>query len=329
MTRAIDPPKRPIWRQRRWQLALVGFVLGVFETAVALLAGLEIRLGDRDATLWVGGFVELSFAVWGYLLGSTLEIRERERLASSRLRSQAERLTQIRARLAESEKLAVLGQLAGTIAHEVRNPLAILRSMTQNLSESVDDEEVDRTCEALIEEMDRLSRVTSSLLDLAKPLSLERSPVGVEEILERTDLLAQQMLAARSIKLTRSGSGSKPVVLEADPDLICQVLLELLSNAAAVSPEGSEVRLESAVLGDLEPSRLELTVVDSGPGVPATERPRIFEPFYTTRSDGHGLGLAVARQIAEAHGGSLGVTPVATGGARFHLRLPMRSEAAG
>ncbi|MEM7584017.1 MAG: ATP-binding protein [Acidobacteriota bacterium] len=327
MADTVNYPKQrglpSLWRQQRWQLAAAGFGIGVLYTLGAWLSGLEISWGGRDVTVWVGGLIEISFAIWGYLLGANLELREREQETSARLRLQTDNISRIRARLAETEKLAALGQVAGTIAHEVRNPLAILRTMTQNLTEAADKDEINATCEMLIDEIDRLSRVTSSLLDLAQPLTLVKSTLGIDEILDRTELLAGQMLANRSITLQRGAASSPEQGLEADPDLICQVLLELLANAADASGEGGVVQLAAETHTDREPPRVELAVTDQGPGIPGSLREKIFEPFYTTRQGGHGLGLAVARQIVEAHGGKLAVTDGPSGGARFQLHLPI------
>ncbi len=326
----LDPAApRPFWRRERWQLAGAGFVLGVLYTALAVAADLEIRLARREVTLLVGALIELSFAAWGFLLGATLEARRRERATAARLQEQTRHLAGIRARLAESEKLASLGELAGAIAHEVRNPLAILRSMSQNLTESVEDREVERTCNLLIEEIDRLSRVTSSLLDLAKPMALQRSRVAVREILERTELLARPMLAARDVTLDALPAPGGEQALEVDPDLVCQVLLELLSNAAEATAAGGSVRLEARVSKEERGGRFDCTVTDDGPGIPESSRDRIFEPFFTTGANGHGLGLAVARRIAEAHGGTLRLAESmraggAHSGASFVLGLPLQ-----
>lgn len=318
------------WRAPRWRYALASFALGVVYTGLALILGFEFRLGDRDVTLFAGGLVEVSFAVFGYLLGSSVEARRRERLAAEQIHRQLEDLAAARAKLAQQEKLASLGQLAGAIAHEVRNPLAILRSLAQNLGETLEPEAVEgrETCGLLLEEIDRLAHVTSTLVSFARPLTLERRRVPAVEIVERTSLLGRQMLSDRALGLTLGGPASQrgaggtrdgsETHLDADPDLLCQVLLGLLENAADASPPGASVELGwSAAEGGVE-----LTVTDRGEGIPEDRRERVFEPFFTTRSGGNGLGLAVARQIVEAHGGEISVDSAPVQGARFRVRLP-------
>ena len=109
-----------------------------------------------------------------------------------------------------------------------------------------------------------------------------------------------------------------------DPDLIAQVLVGLVDNAIEAVPAGGEVRLEARSDG----GQIELSVTDSGPGVPADLRGRVFEPFFTTRAAGIGLGLAIARQIVEAHGGTIQVEQSTSGGARFSVTLPAADRAA-
>jgi signal transduction histidine kinase len=210
-----------------------------------------------------------------------------------------------------------LGQLATAIAHEVRNPLAIMRSAAQGVLEgtATPEPETVRACTFIIDEIDRLSNVVTSLLAFARPLQLRQRRVAVDELLSRTEALAREEYGD-AVRIVRDGSRRIPDV-HGDPDLVCQVLLGLVANAVEASPPGAEVRL-GVCAGD---DAVELAVVDGGPGVAPEVRERIFEPFFTTRERGTGLGLAVARQIVQAHGGTIGVCDEPGGGARFTVRL--------
>ena len=313
----------PWWRRQRWQYAAASFALGVVYTGLATVFGFEFRLAERDVTLWVGGLVEVSFAAFGFVLGVSVESRRREHAAAQQIRRQLEDLAAVRIKLAQQEKLASLGQLAGAVAHEVRNPLAILRSLVQNLEESLGDGEGEgrETCGLLLEEIDRLAHVTSTLVGFARPLTLARRQVSAAHIAERTRLLGGQMLGGRSPGLELVGQEGADVDLEADPDLLCQVLLGLLENAAEASPGGEPIELAWRALA----GGVEFTVTDRGDGIPLDLRERVFEPFFSTRPDGHGLGLAVARQIVEAHGGEIAVDGALEHGSRFRVRLPAAS----
>ena len=319
------PAARKWWRLGGWQIALAGFLLGVLDTYMALEWGLEFRRGDQDATLFVGAFLSISFGLFGLLLGMMLQSRRRERKARRQLQENLERTARIQARLAQTEKLASLGQMASVLAHEVRNPLAIVRSMLQNLSEEPVSEEVRVACDQMIEEIDRLKHVSGSMLRFARPLRLKLNAVMAQEIVERVRLLVRPLLEGRCIDFQVNDSESCPLQIDADADLICQALLGLLSNAAQATAQGGKIQLRCQAAK----SGVEFTVSDDGPGIAEEIRERIFEPFFTTRRDGNGLGLAVARQIVEAHGGRLQADAGRGGGACFRIRLPNREDVRG
>lgn len=322
----FDDSRSPWWRKPRWLYASISFLLGVVYTATAVLLGLEFRLGETDVTWWVGGTIEITFAVFGHLLGLMVESRRGERAAAERSRRQMEELAALQGRLAQLEKLASLGQLAGAVAHEVRNPLAIIRSQAQNLRETFPDETAEwEALEAMIEEIDRLAHVTSSLVSFARPMSLRREPVRVRALLHRAQLLARQLLADQAVEVEPGADGPGDGLVEGDPDLLCQLVLGLLENAARVSPRGGRISVGWRETGQW----VEIVVCDRGPGVPAALRQKIFEPFFTTREDGHGLGLSVARQIVVSHGGEIGVEDAEPEGACFRVRLPRCSAPEG
>jgi signal transduction histidine kinase len=308
----------------RWWGAAAGMLTGLGDAVVLTVFGISFAINGHDATLLVGAYFGCSFAILGFLLGSVFEGRWRDQRAAALIQSQTETINAARARLVQSEKLAALGQLAAAIAHEVRNPLAVIRSAAQGVAESLPDGtgETLRACSFINAEIDRLSSVVTSLLAFARPLQLAPHPVPVRHLFDRALLLAQQELTAKHVVLRRQEPPGLPVV-QADTDLMSQVLLGLLANAAEAVPPHGEVSLEArAVDGGVE-----LAIGDSGPGVPRELRARIFEPFFTTRSRGTGLGLAVARQIVEAHRGRIEVGECAGGGARFTVYLPVAGDA--
>src|SRR5262249_39120955 len=189
---------------------------------------------------------------------------------------------------AESETPAGRGQPGAAIAHGVRNPLAVIRSAAQGLAESraPADVEAERASTFIMAEIDRLANIVNSLLAFARPLHVEPRSVSPDELFDRAVLLATEELRAKHIRLARDESAALPSAW-ADPDLLCQVLLGLLANAAEAVPAGGEITLGACV----SDGAVELAVADSGPGVPQELRERIFEPFFTTRPRGTGLGL--------------------------------------
>jgi len=304
----------------RWWGAGFGLAAGLFDAVLMDAVGIDLGMRGRNMMWLVGLYFGVSFAFLGYLLGVVAAGRRRDRQSSRVIQQQLNDLQQLRARLAQGEKLAALGQLAAAIAHEVRTPLAVMRSASQNLAESVGDSnaEARKSCTFLIAEIDRLSNVVSSLLNFVRPLSLRRQPSRLPEMLARTVQLATADPATGDIRLQQRAEADIPE-LSLDPDLFCQALLGLLANATQAAGPGGEVSLSAARQGDA----VEVAVEDSGPGVPGDLGDRIFEPFFTTRRNGTGLGLAVVRQIIEAHGGRVDVGSRHGGGARFAIRLPI------
>src|SRR5881397_245847 len=288
----------------RWWGAAAGVVLAVVDTLTISALGVRFEMNGHHVSPLVGVWFGSSFALLGFLAGYVVEGRRRDRRQAEVIRAQTEAIAATRARLAQTEKLAALGQLAAAVAHEVRSPLAVIRSAAQGLAESVprDDEEARRAYSFITAEIDRLGNVVNSLLAFARPLRVDARPVSVHELFDRALLLVREELQGKALRVRRDEPATLPE-LRADGDLICQVLLGLLADAAA---DGT----------------VEIAVADSGPGVPPELRARIFEPFFTTRPRGTGLGLAVARQIVEAHGGRIEVGERTGGGARFTLRLP-------
>ena len=309
------------WRAGKglW-LGLAGLVLGTIDTIWALSVGFEFRIGGQDGTLFVGCFLAISFGLFGVLLGIALDSRQKARAARRMVEEQMTLIASFQARIAHHEKLASLGQLAAAIAHEVRNPLAIIRAQVQNLAETPEQERVKTPdgFSPILEEIDRLSRVIGSLVRFAKPVKLDKSSLTIDEILRRTELLAGQLLRERDIRLRVTTSRSTALI-PLDEDLLCQILLGLLDNAAHASEPGETVVLA----GELAEREAVFYVADRGAGVAEHLKEKIFEPFFTTRENGNGLGLAVARQIASAHGGQIEVSDEPGGGARFSLRIPV------
>ncbi len=258
----------------------------------------------------VAALTELAFGAFGFLLGRAAEARSAEKRS-------LETLAALQGRLLRAERLATVGQVASCIAHEVRNPLAIIRSMVQNLAETLQAKPERRTCQQVLEEIDRLSRVTSSLVGLSRPLRSRIVEVDAADVVSRVEWLSRRLLDGRGVAL-RVGAGPEGAKVRADPDLACQVLLGLVSNAAEATEEGGAID----ILWEESKDEVVFSVEDRGPGVPWELRDKVFDPFFTTKAGGAGLGLAVAKEVAEAQGGRLALEDSTGSGARFSLHLP-------
>jgi len=308
----------PLTRKARWIGAAIGLIASLCDTIGLRLIGIHLQSGGRDVTFIVAGWFGGFFSYLGYLVGKSIEDRARDKAASELIAAQLMALEKSRIQLAQSEKLAALGQLAAAIAHEVRNPLAIIRSAAQSFGDTTNgNQHAAHASSFITDEIDRLNSLVDSLLAFARPVQVMRHPVAVPDLIERATILASDTIAAKKIQLRCDIAGQLPLA-NADPNLIAQVIAGLLSNAAQAVEVGGEIIVQARA----QSSSIEIAIIDSGPGVAPEARSHIFEPFFTTRASGVGLGLAIARQIAEAHGGKIELDD-AVGGARFNLTLPI------
>jgi two-component system, NtrC family, sensor histidine kinase HydH len=310
----------------RWTCAALGALAGIADTLAFKWLGTSFAINGHDAMMFAAAWFGGSFAVLGYLLGDAIEGRRREAQASQLIRAQMETISESRAKLIQHEKLAALGQLAAAIAHEVRNPLAVIRSAAQNLRDTVPANDLDarRACTFITQEADRLGNLINALLAFARPVHISPVRMPIAELFERVVNATGEEVSAKQVRMERPANRELDAIdINVDPDLMTQVLVGLVDNAVEAVATGGEIKLEVSA----SDRQIELSVADSGPGVPAELRGRVFEPFFTTRAAGIGLGLAIARQIVEAHGGSIRVGQSISGGARFSVILPAAGSA--
>jgi signal transduction histidine kinase len=230
-------------------------------------------------------------------------------------------------RIAQSERLAALGRMAATVAHEVKNPLSAIKSIAQVMRE---DEylkrEYARDLELIVGETDRLSRSVTQMLSFARSAPYAGEPRRVGELLESALILFQKEAAGRKVTLKAEVEPSSAKLDGAPAAALRDALTNLLLNALHATPAGGVVGLSTKVEGE----RLSVSVTDSGAGVPAELRERIWEPFFTTKQRGTGLGLAIVRKRIEEAGGEARLAPGRSGeGARFELTVPLRKDEVG
>jgi signal transduction histidine kinase len=235
----------------------------------------------------------------------------------------AARTGELAAGAAEAERLAVVGELAASLAHEIRNPLTGVRSLAQRLAEEeIDEPRRRRYAGVILEEVGRVERLVSRLLGVARrtpPQARQASSTPLGPLFE--DLLL--LLGARARKAgVRLEADATDVRAPAAREPLAQALLNLLLNAIRHSPPGGTVRL----LARERDGAAELLVRDGGTGVPAGERERIWEPFHSGHG-GTGLGLSVVRRLAREEGWAVNVGDAPGGGAEFRLRIPRAASA--
>lgn len=220
-------------------------------------------------------------------------------------------------------RLALLGEVAASIAHDVRTPLSVLKTSAQLLaSGNLPVAEQRDLARMVAAEVDRLNGVVTGLVDLARPRAARRAPERLDALVDRTVAVLRPWARARRVALEIDGARTGVRVL-ADGDQMQQVLLNLLHNAVQAAPDPGTVRVGWRA----EAPWAVLEVSDSGPGFSPEALARAFSPFFTTKADGTGLGLAIVKRIVEEHGGDVGARNLAQGGACVWVRLPLQEDA--
>jgi signal transduction histidine kinase len=233
----------------------------------------------------------------------------------------AEENARLERKLTERERLAILGQMAATVAHEIKNPLSAIKSIAQVMGEDQSiSNEYSRDLSLIVGETDRLGRSVTQLLSFARKELPAEMPSRSEQLIQSVVRLFQVTAETDGIRLTTKIE--KDEALEGSAVSALRVALSnILLNALQATPPGGEVTIRQSTEG----GDLVICVQDGGPGIPDDLRQRVWEPFFTTKQRGTGLGLAIVRKrMQEAGGTARLLTRVNGSGARFELRVPLR-----
>lgn len=302
---------------RATRLGLVGGGIGAL-VIVALSIGLTIRLRGavlRPLAVLTGAAQRFGAGELGARVGA---VGRGELLAlSAAFDHMAEELAERERRLVHNERMAAIGHLAAGVAHELNNPIGIIRGYLKTMSAAEEPETLEEELRILDEEAAHCQRIAEDLLAYARPLELRRAPVQMRALLEETARRFGDTPGARGARIEVSAEDAE---LAGDATRLRQVVLNLIQNAVQVGPEGAAV----TVRGRPEAGQYLIDVADRGPGIPLEDQGRIFEPFFTRRMGGSGLGLSVCLGIVRAHGGTVTVDSREGEGAVFRVRLPLQ-----
>ena len=221
--------------------------------------------------------------------------------------------------LERSRKLAALGKMATGIAHEIRNPLGTLRGFAQFFGGQATTVMEKQYAELMISEVDRLNQTVSGLLQFARPRELQLQETALDDLFAKTMILMNPDFQSSGLHFTCSRDTG--IRVYADPDLLLQVLLNLLKNSIHATPSGGKISL----LAEEQESQIRISVTDTGRGMTEKEREQMFDPFFTTGKTGTGLGLAVSHQIVEQHRGVFEVRTAQGKGSTITIILPNKS----
>jgi signal transduction histidine kinase len=310
-----------------------GLGLGPFLGACVLSAALvhDAVVGDRQVTV-LGGFGNAAF-VLSVFSGAVVRFTlRRDHLSaktadlatkSEALATQFRELRAAQSELVRREQLAAIGELSAVVAHEVRNPLAVITTAVASLRRSETSEQNREVLlKILSEETERLNQLVGDLLRYAKPLEVERETVNLREVVDK----ALTPLEARPNVVTRVREAAPVRGIRADPLLIRQAVDNVINNAVQAMPTGGTLTIDLRDVSGAEHG-VEIIFNDTGEGMDTAVRRRALDPFFTTRSAGTGLGLAIVARVVDAHGGRLRIFSEPGVGTEVHIFLPENATA--
>lgn len=232
-------------------------------------------------------------------------------------------IRQLQYEIHKQEKLAAMGGLAAGVAHEVRNPLSSIKALATFFAGKFDDDRESReAAEVMVQEVDRLNRVITELLEFAKPSELNRQSEDIGLLVVRSIQLIKQDATNKDIHINlHLEKDICPVWI--DPDRIAQCLLNLYINAIQAMPKGGTLTVQCS---HFKSKHIIITVKDNGPGIPQEQLNSIYDPYFTTKNRGTGLGLAIVNKIIEAHQGQIDVESTTGQGTAFNISIPCHSD---
>jgi two-component system sensor histidine kinase HydH len=274
----------------------------------------EVIEKEIDCTVGDGKVVPLEIGA------SLLEDENRNSLGYVILFKDLTEVRLLRREIERSRRLASVGRLAAGVAHEIRNPLSSIKGFATYFKERYQDIPQDQqTATIMIQEVDRLNRVVSQLLEFARPVNIKPQPTNLNALIDDSIKLIENQAAQKDITIkTRISNQATEIMI--DPDRLSQVLLNLYLNAIESMVSGDELKIELS--SNSEADGIDIKISDTGCGISPKDLTKIFDPYYTTKSSGTGLGLAITHNIIEAIGGQIKVSSTQDKGTVFTIQIP-------
>ncbi|WP_339805075.1 HAMP domain-containing sensor histidine kinase, partial [uncultured Marinobacter sp.] len=300
---------------RNVQLGLYGLA-GVMALGIVILFWALARSLRRRVARLVDGAEAFAGGDLQFRLQAPKNDKDEIDVLAHAFNAMADRLQDMIRRTVHAEKMAVLGEFATGVAHEVRNPLATIKLTVQALEKGEPDDRRRNLLVSVEEEIDRLNRVVGDLLDYGRPVAGEPQAVDVRRVFRHASVLTSGLADQREVSVTATGDSRLAVY--ASPDQIIQCLVNLVANAIEACEPGGSVHLRAFRNGD----RLTVDITDNGCGMDSDTLTRVTEPFFTTRQDGTGLGLSITRQLIELNGGDIHISSAPGFGTTVSVSLP-------
>ncbi len=254
--------------------------------------------------------------------------------AFNEMSAQLARVRELEERLRRADRLAALGTMAAGIAHDIRNPLTSILIFSQLMSLHHDDPDVREKFNRVVpRELERVQAVIEDMMELARPAAIHREPVNLNELVAQVLELYENQASTQGIKVGREYEQDLPFCM-ADRKRLHRCFSNVVSNAIQAMPNGGDLTLRThhvatmlfpnSGLPDPRPEpAIQVTVSDTGQGIPADRLSRIFDPFFTTKEKGMGLGMAITHRIIEDHKGTIDVQSEVGVGSTFTVHLPL------
>ena len=327
---SLDSMYKQITRTR---LLIFGFGL----LAVVLASLCSLALADR-ITKPLRALTRGVAAVGRGDLAQQISVQTRDELGelAQAFNDMTEKLGHIREledRLRRADRLAALGTMAAGIAHDIRNPLTSILIFSQLMSMHYDDPDVREKFDRVVpRELERVQSVIEDMMELARPTAVHLEPANINEVLAQVLELFEGQAGTQKIKLARELEPGLPFCM-ADRKRLHRCFSNLVANAIQAMPNGGEVRIHTRCVDIAFPAfrppgtrpepAIRVIVADTGQGIPPDRLSRIFDPFYTTKEKGVGLGMAIAHRIVEDHKGTIDVASQVNVGTTFTLHFPV------
>ncbi len=275
----------------------------------------ETRMDESNLTLYLENFSGILSPLVSFIL-SIENVSERE----EKLSALSNKMGISEERMIHQQRLALIGQLATGAAHEINNPLAVISVKAQMLEKKVAEEDRERFIKVILDQTDRIAKITTDLMNFARPTKPKQESVSLRDILDQVESVISARISLRDIHFKDKVAKELPNIY-VDAKQIEQVLINLVINARHAVEEGGKIEI------DAEEKRnfVVLSVSDNGTGIKKENLPRIFDPFFTTKTEGKGtgLGLPISQRIVEINGGKITVESEEGKGTTFRVWLPI------
>jgi signal transduction histidine kinase len=253
------------------------------------------------------------------------------------VKQQSDTLVELEEQLRQTDRLAVIGELTSSLAHEVRNPLGSIRGAVEIITaKNTSESKKTEFSKILIDETERMTTVLENYLSFAKKKKQQDSEYIFQEIVQNVIMMLTSQARKRRIEIV-STRPEDPILLRGDPNDLWQILMNIILNALQAMTDGGKITIKLSEIDDMKLDKkaeysvlnkynrfLKLTISDTGPGIPNDLLKEIFKPFYTTKTNGSGLGLAIVKRIIDGNNWVIDVRSTMNSGTEFVIIIPIK-----